>query len=182
VLAGSPDLIEIELVEQRDQAHHADRITFPRRVEFLLLLEERRQRLAHEQDPVLRFLRPRHQIRRRRQVEELVRPHPAGDTPACLHLVENERHVVDARQQPQLAHEAGAGHAHSAFALNRFDQHRGDASRAFQHIRRQVGALRLEEFVEPGSVRWRLPRQELVDGIELAPVGVPALLRLRLPP
>ena len=47
-LAGSPDLLEIQLVQQRDESHHAHRVSLPGRVELLLFLEERGQRLAHE--------------------------------------------------------------------------------------------------------------------------------------
>src|SRR5207244_7154013 len=49
LLARAPHLIEIELVEEREQPHHADRVAFPRRVEFLLFLKERRELFAHEE-------------------------------------------------------------------------------------------------------------------------------------
>jgi hypothetical protein len=92
VLGGPPDLLEIELVEQA-QSRRTMPTESPSQVvlKFFFLLKNGRQRLAHEQDAVLRFLRPRHQIRRRRQVEELVRPHSTVNAPARSALVEKQR-------------------------------------------------------------------------------------------
>ena len=177
-LAGAPHLLEIQLVQQREQPHHADRVAFPGGVELLFLLKERRQLLADEQDAVLRLLRPGDDVGRARQIEQLVRPQAAGHAPAGLHLVEDERHVVDARQQPQLAHEPRARQTHAAFALNRLDQHGGHAPRSPDDVGREARALRLDERVRrpgPGC------GEELVDRVHLAPVGVLALLRARQP-
>jgi hypothetical protein len=79
---------------------------------------------------------------------------------------------------------AGCAMRTPAFTLNRLDQHRGDTPRALSTSGRQVGALRLDEFVEAVGVLagGGLARQELVDRVELAPVGVSTLLRFRLPP
>ena len=170
-------LREIQLVEQRDQPHHADRIAFPRRVEFLLFLEERRERFADEQHAVLRLLRPGDEIRRARQVEQLVRPEAARHPPARLHFVEDQRHPVDARQEAQLPHEARARHADAAFALNRLDQHRRHAPRPPDDVGAQTSALRLHEGVHVLARRG----QELVDGVHLAAIGVAALVRMRQP-
>ena len=144
-LAGSPHLLEIQLVQQREQPHHADRIAFPRGVELLLLLEEGGQFLAHEQDAVLRLLCPGHHVGRARQIERVVRPQATGHAPAGLDLIEDERHVVDPREQPQLAHESRARQAHATFALNRLDEHRRDATRSPDDVGREARALRLHE-------------------------------------
>ena len=155
-----------------------DRIAFPRRVELLFFLEERRQRLADEQHAVLRLLRPGHEVGRTRQIEQLVRPQAAGHAPAGLHLVEHQRHVVDARQQPQLAHEARARDPHAAFALNRLDQHRRDAPRP-PDARPASGSRAAPARTRSGPASG--PREELVDRVHLAPEGVLALLGARQP-
>jgi hypothetical protein len=110
------NLVQIDLVEHRQKAHHADRIAFPGRVELLFFLEERRQLFAHEEHAVLRFLRPDDDVGRNRQVEELVRPHPSRRAPTGLHFVEHQRDVVDAREQPQALHESRARRAHTALS------------------------------------------------------------------
>ena len=174
-LAGTPHLIEVQLVQHGEQPHHADRVPFPRRVELLLLLEERGELLADEEDAVLGLLGPRDDVGRARQIEQLVRPQAARHPPAGLHLVEDERHVVDARQEPQLPHEARARQTHAALALNRLDEHGGDAPGPPDDVRTQAGALRLHERVE---VLARLG-EKLVERVHLAPVRVLALLGVR---
>src|SRR5439155_24621615 len=94
-LAGAPHLIEVQLVKQSEQPHHANRVTLPSRVELLFLLEERGQFLAHEKDPVLGLLGPDDYVGRARKIEQFVRPQAAGHAPAGLDLVENERNIID---------------------------------------------------------------------------------------
>src|SRR4029077_13352613 len=73
---------------------------------------------------------------------------------------------------------------HAALALNRLHQHRGDTLRTLDDVRAQIRSLRLEKILESvgRAGRRRGARQELVDGVHLAAIGVLALLRLRQPP
>ena len=109
-----------------------------------------------------------------------MRPQPAGHAPAGLHLVKNERHIINTRQETQLAHEARARQTHAPFALNRLDEHRGNAPRPLDDVGSQLCALRLDEDVQGAEVPAGLC-QELVDGVQLAPISVFALFRSRHP-
>ena len=82
-----------------------------------------------------------------------MRPQPAGHAPAGLHLVENERHIVDTRQKTQLAHEARARQTDAPFALNRLDQHGSNALRPPDDVGSQDRTLRLDEDVQCVQVR-----------------------------
>ncbi len=104
-----------------------------------------------------------------------MRPQPARHAPAGLHLVEDQRHVVDARQQPQLAHEARAGHPYAAFTLDRLDENGRHAPRPSNDIGRQVGVLRHDECVH---ILIGM-HQELVDRLHLATERILAFLRVR---
>src|SRR5262249_55125612 len=68
--------------------------------------------------------------------------------------------------------------SHTAFALNRLDEHASDAPRTPDDIGTQVRALRVHECVQ---VLARLG-QELVRRVHLAPVNVLALVSWRQPP
>ena len=99
-LSNAADLVEVQLVEPGQQADHAHRVALPGRVELPLLLKEGRELLADEKHPVLRLLGPGHDVGRTGQVEQLMRPEPTGHAIPRLHLVEDQRYVVDAGQQP----------------------------------------------------------------------------------
>ena len=181
-LTGAAHLVQVQLVEQRQQPHHPDRVALPGRVELLFFLEERGQLLAHEEHAVLGFLGPRHHVGRARQVEQFVRPQPSGHAPAGLHFVEDQRHVVDLRQDPQPAHEARARHPHASFALDGFDQHGGDAFGPPYDIGREAGVLRLHERAHAPRVAGLGTRRRVdkfVDSVHLALERVLALFRAR---
>jgi hypothetical protein len=88
VRAGPPDLVEVELLHECEEPDHPHRVAFPRRVELLLLLEERCERLAHEEHAVLRLLGPNDDVGRAGQIERLMGPEAAGGAPAGLDLVQ----------------------------------------------------------------------------------------------
>jgi hypothetical protein len=87
----------------------------------------------------------------------------------------HQRHVVDARQQPQLAHEPRGGLPDASFPLYRLDEHGRHAPRPFHDIGGEARALRLHE----GARILVRPRQELVEGIHLPAIGVLALVGVR---
>src|SRR2546422_3335016 len=73
-LAGAPHLIQVQLVQQGEQSHDANRVSLPSGVELLLLLKEGCQLLAHEKNAILGFLGPSDHVGWARQIEQLVRP------------------------------------------------------------------------------------------------------------
>src|SRR5207247_4484181 len=88
-----------------------------------------------------------------------------------------ERHVVHAREEPQLAHEPCACDAHATLALDRLDEHRGDTPRPLDDLRAERRPLRVHEFVNRASIAGPRveARKKLVDRIDLPPVCVLAL-------
>ena len=106
-----------------------------------------------------------------------MRPQATGHAPAGLDLIEDERHVVNLRQQPQLAHESCACPAHATFALNRLDEHSRDATRSTDDIGREVRALPVHERLE---VLIR-PRKEFVERVHLPLEGIDRFLGPRQP-
>jgi hypothetical protein len=95
-------------------------------------------------------------------------PQAACHAPAGLHFVENERHVVNLRQQPQLAHEPRAHQAHAALPLDRLDEHGRDATRSADDIGCEIRALSRHEGLEV-PVR---PRETFVERVHFPPVGL----------
>jgi hypothetical protein len=112
----------VHAIDGGQEANHPDRVPLPGGVELLLFLEEGGQLLGDEQHPILCLLGPGHHVGRRRQIEVLVGPHPAGGAKSSLDLVEQERHVVHPREHTQPAKKPPAGQPDPAFALDRLGQ------------------------------------------------------------
>ncbi len=168
-----PDLLEVESVHGGHEAQHAHGVALPGGVEFLLLLEKHRQGLAHEKHAVLRLLRPGDDVGRRRKVEMLMRPHQPGRAETRLHLVEDERHLVDQREQAQAPKEAAARHPDAPLTLHGLHDHRRHAQGAPELGRPEALPLHCNEGLKPSG---DVPRQERVHPPQRLAKALPAPL------